>query len=173
MEKFEELGLKNQFSARTGNKELNLRNEDNKRDSVSSVEIVIIDKLSGRSEAAIVKVDPADNLAMAISILGVGRVDDHVESRAQLMAGNMASAEQDAEAIMLDYALVNLRAAMILRERNSAEAKQELEDAYALYKLAYPNTEHTLETFSGHSACKFWADNLRKVRQDPTVLGSL
>jgi hypothetical protein len=175
MEKFEELGLTNQFRSPLAGLEINFRNEDVKRTNVSSIEITKL-SLTGDKDLVVFPAKTEDNLAMAIAVLGVGRVTDAVESTAQRRADQILS-DPDSDPAYVDAALaiavINLRAAMIIRERNSAEEKQLTEDAYALYRLAYPKSEKTFEVFECMEMQRHWIANLRKVRQDPTALGAL
>ena len=164
MEKYEELGLKTSFESTVGSRVVSFRKDRSPWANVDTIEI----RQDGDPLRAI-QTDPKDNIEMAIAVLGVGRVTDAVEDKAQGLATKSGYTEEQ----MLEYAVTNLRAAMIIRERDSAEAKKDLEDAYALYKLAYPDSQVKDYEFPNHTARKFWIANLRKIRQDPTALGAL
>jgi hypothetical protein len=159
-------GTTNLFKSKTRNKELNFRNETDERDNVTSVEIRTVKGAYCVGMEEIV-IDPKDNVAMALSILGVGRLTPEVEELAKdAMRGRN-------EAELIQFAIINLRAALLLREQEEAESQKDLDDAYALYKLSYPRAIVTRETFTHESMSQFWLSNLRKLRQDPTVLGAL
>lgn len=163
-------GLSNQFKALATDKMINFRNESMSRDNVSAVEI--------RGEAnhllTEIVVDTKDNVAMALSMLGIGRVTDDAERSAQLRA-DMILAEDCDHSIegVLKQAVINLRAILIAQEREKEASEAEIKDAYALYALAYPKTNIGFEEFKSATVHKFWLANLHKVRKDPTVLGSL
>jgi hypothetical protein len=164
-EYFETLGLTNQFQAsQIKNLKLNFWNETEERTNVTSIEI------NQGGIRTVFPAKPEDNVAMALSILGVGRVTDEIEERAHEAAslGGGRSVED-----LIEYAVINLRAALITRQQEQEAASKDLDDAYALYKLAYPKALKTLEEFKGVSVSHHWLANLRKVRQDPTVLGAL
>jgi hypothetical protein len=170
MKKHEELGLKTIFDGRFKERKLRFINLTDERTSVSSVEIYRLDRNGVCDESSVLAIDPEDNIAMAVAVLGVGRVTDDIEAHAQMAAqtGDGATEED-----LLKYAVINLRAAMIVRESNSEQAKKDLEDAYALYKLAYPNSGDMFEIFKEKEIHKFWVANLRKMRKDPSALGAL
>jgi hypothetical protein len=161
--------LCNEFEALSGTKTINFRNEGSKRDSVSSIEIH-----NDGEHIKDIRVKEEDNVAMALAILGIGRVTDNVERRAQDRA-DLIMNENSGSSIdgNLDQAIVNLRAILIAREKQAETFKKDLDDAYALYKLAYPDAAVTRSEFPDQSMSKFWITNLSKIRQDPTVLGSL
>lgn len=154
--------LTNQFKQTHGDREINFRNETSRRDNVSSIEIRTSDRITHAFT-----VDTEDNVAMALAILGVGRVTDEVEQVATEAMDGKTTDE------LIRFAVVNLRAALILKEQEAATSAKELDEAYALYSLAYPKTDVTREEFPIQSLSSFWVGNLRTIRKDPTVLGSL
>lgn len=137
MEDYARLSLSNQFQAPKGSEEINFRNETTARDNVTSIEI----RKFGITTTFPAKAE--DNVAMAIAVLGVGRVTDDVEKRAQSFANDYESEEA-----LLERAMISLRAAMLIRERNNVEEKRLTEDAYDLYKLVVAKEIPTLEQFS-------------------------
>lgn len=166
MEKYEELGLRNQFGAPDGSAEVNFRNGTDARDNVTSIEIR---KPSEMSRAISLTVDPADNIGMAIAVLGVGRVDEKVESRAKGYASEGSGYTEDE---MVDVALVWLRAVMMRREKQEAErrgliAKQGA-DAYALYLLSHGGGVEVLESleeFNRSAESVEWVNRLEGLRR--------
>jgi hypothetical protein len=164
----ETLGLSNIFTSTHGKDEINFRNKTNARDSVSSIEI------QQGQQFVILPVKTEDNVAMALAVLGVGRVTDDIEEHAQARATLLADERcSDTEDEQLNYAITNLRAILIAREKKAAASVKDLDDAYALYKLSYPKTNIARDEFEGMGIFSFWLANLRKIRQDPTVLGTL
>lgn len=164
MEKFEELGLKTSFESRSSGRTVSFGTINRESDYANTISI-----REDGSPTRMIATKVEDNLAMAIAVLGVGRVTDEVEETAQALANRNNFTEEE----MIEYAVGNLRAAMIIRERNSEQEKKDLEDAYALYKLAYPDSQVKDYEFPQYTARKFWIANLRKIRQDPTALGAL
>lgn len=154
--------IKNTFTSRSSTRKLTFREREGK----PSVELYNPETNGVNYFPA----KPEDDLAMAIAVLGVERVTDEVEEHAEYAADTGLGVTSEA---LLKSAVIDLRAAMILREREGIKQKKELEDAYALYKLAYPESGIGLAEFYGCSLYKFWRANLRKVRKDPTALGSL
>lgn len=157
------LGMYNEFESDTGHRTVNFRNATESRTSTASVEI-----FDGHKITADLRVKAEDNIAMALSILGVGRVTDEVEYHAADLL-NSGRTEED----FTRFAVINLRAALLLREKASKESEKDLDDAFALYKLAYPDAAVTRSEFPDQSMSKFWITNLSKIRKDPTVLGAL
>lgn len=143
---------------------LNVRNADSARTRVFEIEL----RSSSHSILAEFQPKEEDQIPLALSILGVGRVNDEVEHHAADLL-NTGRTEED----FLRFAVINLRAALLLREQKAKETAELAEQAYALYKLAYPKTNIEFAEFVGASVGKFWVQNLKNIRKDPTVLGSL
>lgn len=162
MEKFEELGLTNLFTGRFKERKLHLVNLTDERTSVSSMEIYREDRKGDCVESAVLAIDPADNLGMAVAMLGVGRVTEEVERRAQGLAGSF---EGYTEEKLTQFAVTNLRAALIVRERNNTEEAKLTEEAFALCKLAYPDSSIT--EFKNNASRDYWVDRLRSLRNGP------
>lgn len=109
-----------------------------------------------------IRLDAKDNVAMALAVLGVGRVTDRVEKRARVRTDYT-------EEQLIEFAVTNLRAAMLLREQNTAEEKQLTEDAFVLYKLAYPETDFSLDEFI-HNERNKWVEKLQTLRFNKVTL---
>jgi hypothetical protein len=168
------LGSKNLFTNSANSKELNFRNKTNDRTSVSSIEIRKLYPTGGCESLESISVKEEDNVAMAIAILGVGRVTDDVESEAKIRAEMILDANYGhTEDGVLKQAIIALRSILIAREMEAAAATKDLDDAYALYKLAYPKTTTEFESFKVLSMKDHWLSVLRRMRKDPTVLGTL
>lgn len=171
MEYYQQLGLKNLFTNKAGNKEINFRNETNARDSVSSIEIRgEVGKWTKDFEAK-----TEDNVAMALSLLGVGRVTEDVEQQAHVRA-NFALDENQPTTIdgLLKTAVINLRAILIAQEKQQEQEKNLAADAWGLYKLSHPKSSVTVEEFKENQFLQeTWMVNLRNVRKDPTKLQAL
>ena len=156
------LALQNIFTSPNGKNEINFRNKTNERDSVSSIEI------KQGQNFVVLPIKTEDNVAMALALLGVGRVTPEIEGRAQNVTHSSVTEGQ-----LIESAVTNLRAALLLREKEAVASVKDLDDAFALYKLSYPRAIVTRETFATGTMSEFWTSNLRKLRQDPTVLGAL
>jgi hypothetical protein len=170
MEQYEKYGMTNQFESEIGKHRINFRNTDDERTEVHTIEI----KRDDLDRLVVFPVKAEDNVPMALSVLGLGRVTQSVEERAKITAEQQPPLMRrltDDE--LIEEAVVRLRAVMIRREREQGAVEQELDDAYALYKLAYPQTNITREEFPGTTLPKFWAGNLRAIRQDPTKLAEM
>lgn len=168
MENYQKLGLKNLFEPSKGSGTINFRNDTCARDSVSSIETK-----ADNGTFVVFPIKTEDNIAMALALLGVGRVTDKLEERAQRRAdcigGGLNPATTDD---LLDTVVVNLRAILIAKQREEEAASKDIEDAYFLYLLAYPKGTGRVE-FESTGLKDHWVSVLRKVRKDPTVLGSL
>lgn len=165
----------NLFKSVKGDMEVNFRNKTDERDSVSSIEIRIPqDNAYGSWKMTEeFRVKPDDNVAMALAILGVGRVTDDVEHQAQQRA---LMIEDDnyghtSDGVLVQ-AIIGLRAILIAKQREEEAASKDIEDAYFLYLLAYPKGTGRVE-FESTGLKDHWVSVLRKVREDPTVLGAL
>lgn len=170
MEDYQTLGLTNQFKSPAGDHEINFRNDTKARTDVTSIEIL-------RRPSNVVTAFPAkaeDNVAMALAILGVGRVTDDVEHQAQQRALMIEDHNygHTSDGVLVQ-AIIGLRAILIAQKHEEEVASKDIEDAYALYKLAYPKSSITRERFPEMSTSEHWISTLRKVRQDPTKLGAL
>lgn len=152
----------NEFEANVGPKTINFRNETSKRNNVTSIEIH-----NGGEVIKDIRIKPEDNAAMALAVLGIGRVTDEVEQ----LAHDAANGKTEEE--LIRFAVINLRAIQLLREEKQSKLKKDLDDAFALYQLAYPDAAVTRSEFPDQSMHKFWLANLKKIRKDPTALGSL
>lgn len=175
MENYETLGLKNYFEGKTGSGKhgdiykgtqpfLNVRNKGDDRTTVHEIE------LRNKDTWIIADFQPKeeDQILLALSMLGVGRVTDEVEYHAADLL-NSGRTEKD----LLRFAVINLRAALLLREQEAKESEKTMDEAYALYRLAYPDAAVTRSEFPDQSMSNFWVATLQKIRKDPTVLGSL
>lgn len=161
----------NIFTSPKGGHELIFRNADYTRTSVVGVEMFRKDYMGNSAIHIDFPCKAEDNVAMALAVLGIGHVTDEVESRAQRTAA-MATDFANEDALM-EQAVSALRTIQILREAKAKESITEMDDAYAMYRLAYPDAMISREEFPGQSMHAFWITNLRKIRQDPTVLGAL
>jgi len=177
MEYYQKLDLRNQFQNEFTGDSVNFRNDTAARDNVSSIEIT--KRTPGwvapnGTPLVEFKVDVEDNVAMALALLGVGRVTDDVEERASVRA-NFARENYQGLTFddLMDIAVVNLRAILIAKQREAEEASKDMKDAYSLYLLAYPKSNIVFDEFATTQINKHWLTVLRKVRQDPTVLGAL
>jgi hypothetical protein len=153
----------NEFEDKPGMKAVNFRNATTKRDNVTAIEIRY-----GNEQIMSIRIEPEDNPAMALSILGIGRVTDEVEQLAHdAMSGGKT--EED----LIRFAVINLRAIQLLREEKETATINEQKAAYELYLLAYPKATRDFLSFKELSLMDHWISVLRKMRQDPTALGSL
>ena len=176
MEYYERLGLTNQSQNKVNGDSVNFRNDTSARNNVSSIEITKKNPWVTPSGSQLIefKADTDDNVAMALALLGVGRVTDDVEERASVRA-NFARENYQGLTFddLMDIAVVNLRAILIAKQREAEEASKDMKDAYSLYLLAYPKSNIVFDEFATTQINKHWLTVLRKVRQDPTVLGAL
>lgn len=171
MEYYQQLGLKNLFTNKAGNKDINFRNLGYNRDSVSSIEI----RGEGGTWSKDFEVKTEDNVAMALSLLGVGRVTEEVEkyanARAYMINDERINITEEDE---LEVAVTRLRGILIAREKQQEQEKNLAADAWGLYKLSHPKTSVTVEEFKENRFLKeTWMVNLRNVRKDPTKLQAL
>jgi hypothetical protein len=158
MEQFEKYGMTNQFESRVGNHTINFRNLDGERTDLHSIEI----KRDDLDRLVVFPVKAEDNVPMALSVLGLGRVTQSVEERAKITAKqqppHMRRLTDDE---LIEGAVVRLRAVMIRREAEAKEATL-TEEAFALCKLVYPESRAT--EFKSPAARTYWVDRLTEMR---------
>jgi hypothetical protein len=174
MEDFENLGLKNYFEGKPGSGAhgdiykgtqpfLNVRNKGDDRTTLFELEL----RTPNHNILAEFRPKEEDQILLALSMLGVGRVTAKVEEEADTLY-NTYNEEQ-----LLERAVASLRAIQIARELKAKESEKTMDEAYALYRLAYPDAAVTRSEFPDQSMSNFWVATLQKIRKDPTVLGSL
>lgn len=163
-------GMSNQFTAKSGTMVVNFRNKTIARDSVDSIEI-----RDGSGTLKEIVVDTDDNVAMALAILGVGRVTDPLERQARDRAKTIESDSYGADIDrVLAQAIVNLRAILIAKQREAEDSEQLIKEAYNLYKLSYPSSTKDLAMFTEQKNNRdYWVATLKRIRKDPTALDSL
>ena len=177
MEYYQTLGLTNQFENKVNGDSVNFRNEDYKRDNVSSIEITKGQPVGHPTPTTHVefKANTDDNVAMALSLLGVGRVTEDVETRAHVRANFVINSNSSGTIDdLLETAVLNLRAILIAREKQQEQERHLVADAWGLYKLSHPKSSVTVTEFKENKFLQeTWMVNLRNVRKDPTKLQAL